>query len=38
MAELIQCPTCKNNVSSNTATCPHCGEVINARMTKPAGN
>lgn len=37
MAELIQCPTCKNNVSSNAATCPHCGEVINSRMTKPAG-
>lgn len=38
MAERIQCPTCKSRVSSNAATCPLCGEVINGRMTKPSGN
>ena len=37
MATLIKCPTCGKQVSSNAATCPGCGEVINAQMTKPAG-
>ena len=37
MAELIQCPTCKGEFSSRAFKCPHCGEVINSRMTKPAG-
>ena len=37
MATLIQCPTCGKKISSNAANCPGCGEVINAKMTKPAG-
>ena len=28
MATLIECPTCKQQVSSNAATCPNCGEII----------
>ncbi len=37
MANLIQCPTCGRQVSSNAANCPGCGEVINSKMAKPAG-
>ena len=28
MANLIECPACKQQVSSNAGTCPHCGEPI----------
>ena len=28
MANLIECPTCKKQISSNAATCPNCGEFI----------
>ena len=28
MSKLIECPTCKQPVSSGAATCPHCGEAI----------
>ena len=28
MANLIECPTCKQQISSNAASCPHCGEII----------
>ena len=30
MANLIECPTCKQQISSNAASCPHCGEPIRA--------
>lgn len=28
MAELIECPTCKKQVSSNAEACPNCGELL----------
>jgi uncharacterized paraquat-inducible protein A len=28
MATLIECPTCKKQVSSEAATCPNCGHVL----------
>ena len=28
MANLIECPTCKQQISSGAASCPHCGEII----------
>ncbi len=30
MAKLIECPTCKQQISSGAASCPHCGEPIRA--------
>lgn len=27
MAQLLICPTCGGKISSNTTTCPHCGET-----------
>ena len=33
MSKLIECPTCKQQVSSGAASCPHCGETI--RKNKP---
>jgi hypothetical protein len=29
MANLIECPTCGNQISENAVSCPHCGEPIN---------
>ena len=37
MANLIKCPTCGKQISSNAISCPSCGEVINQKMAKPAG-
>ena len=28
MAKLIECPACKQQISSSAGTCPHCGEPI----------
>ena len=28
MSKLIECPTCKQQVSASAPTCPHCGEPI----------
>ena len=28
MANLIQCPTCSKEISSNASSCPFCGEPI----------
>ena len=28
MSELIECPTCKQQVSSAAVSCPHCGEPL----------
>ena len=36
MATLTNCPTCKQPVSSTAATCPHCGEVLNATKLNPS--
>lgn len=35
MADLIQCPTCKNKVSINASACPHCGEPIRNMVKHP---
>ena len=37
MANLIECPTCGKQISSNAISCPNCGEIINSKMAKPAG-
>ena len=37
MANLIECPTCGKQISSNAICCPNCGEIINSKMAKPAG-
>ena len=37
MANLIECPTCGKQISSNALCCPNCGEIINSKMAKPAG-
>lgn len=37
MNKLIKCPTCGNDVSQNAPSCPHCGEIINQKMTHYTG-
>jgi hypothetical protein len=31
---LIECPECRNSVSDQAATCPHCGVAIAGRVVK----
>ena len=33
-AKLISCEVCKNNISSNAESCPHCGEPMKKRCPK----
>ncbi len=32
---LIKCPACSKDVSSNAASCPHCGEPIDTSIKCP---
>ena len=34
MAELTECPTCKQAVSSAAETCPHCGQPLSSGCGK----
>ncbi len=38
MANLIECPTCHNQVSENARVCPHCGEPIAAWVQQEINN
>lgn len=35
MATVIKCPACSGSVSSEAASCPHCGQPINTAMKCP---
>jgi len=34
MSQLIECPTCKKQVSGAAASCPHCGEPLTVPQKK----
>ena len=34
MSQLIQCPVCKQQISSSARSCPHCGEPL-AKAPEP---